>query len=189
MSPRAAHAAAPAGAVATPVPQALQSALSPGEIVVLVLKPSPLYIALSSLGTLVSAALLACILAYLSRFAWAPWTEGHALAIGATVAAGRLVAAAIDRQFHFYMLTDRRVLTRRGVLRTVLHETPLSRIQNTIVVQSLRERLFGLGTLGFATAGRGTFDAYWETIARPFVVHRTVLETIERYARRDPSGT
>jgi pyruvate/2-oxoglutarate dehydrogenase complex dihydrolipoamide acyltransferase (E2) component len=61
---------------------------------------------------------------------------------------------------------------------------PLTRIQNTIVVQSMRERLCGLGTLGFATAGRGTFDAFWESIASPFEVHRKVLETIQRYGRR-----
>lgn len=187
MSPRAAHAAAPAAAVATTVPQALQSTLSPGEVVVLVLKPSLLYIVLSSLGTLVSSALIAATLAYLAQFSWSPWDDAHALAIGCIVAGLRLAFAAIDRHFHFYMLTDRRVVARRGVLRVVLHETPLTRIQNTIVVQSLRERVFGLGTLGFASAGRGTFDAFWETVARPFAVHRTVLETIERYGRRDSS--
>ena len=41
-----------------------------------------------------------------------------------------------------------------------------------------------LGTLGFATAGRGTFDAFWESVAAPFEVHRRVLEAIERYGRR-----
>jgi uncharacterized membrane protein YdbT with pleckstrin-like domain len=76
------------------------------------------------------------------------------------------------------------VIARRGILRTVLQEAPLARLQNTIVVQSLRERMFGLGTLGFATAGRGTFDAFWETVRQPFAVHRTVLEAVERYGGR-----
>ena len=72
----------------------------------------------------------------------------------------------------------------KGAASTVLQEAPLARLQNTIVVQSLRERVFGLGTLGFATAGRGTFDAFWETVRQPFAVHRTVLEAVERYGRR-----
>ena len=41
-----------------------------------------------------------------------------------------------------------------------------------------------LGTLGFATAGRGTFDAFWESVAAPFEVHARVREAIERYGRR-----
>jgi hypothetical protein len=44
--------------------------------------------------------------------------------------------------------------------------------------------LSAAGTLGFATAGRGTFDAFWESVAAPFEVHRRVLEAIERYGRR-----
>jgi uncharacterized membrane protein YdbT with pleckstrin-like domain len=85
---------------------------------------------------------------------------------------------------HVFVLTDRRVIARRGILRTALYEAPLVRIQNTVVVQSLRERSFGLGTIGFATAGRSTFDAYWEMVRRPFVVHGQVLDAIRRYGRK-----
>jgi len=176
-------AAAPA-ATAVAVPAAVQSALAPGEIVILSLKPSLLYIPLSSLGTLLASAVIASLISFSAQFPQSPWGRGDAVFVGATVAGLRLVWAAIDRSFHAYVLTDRRVIARRGVLRTVLYESPLSRIQNTIVVQSLRERVFGLGTLGFATAGRSTFDAFWEMLPRPFVVHRTVLDAIERYARR-----
>lgn len=183
-TPRALHAAPVAAEAVAPLPQSVQAALSPDEIVLLVLKPSLLYIPLSSLGTLVAAAIVTLLLAYSAQFAWSPWTDTHGVAIGATVAALRLGRAWFDWWGHVYVLTDRRVIARRGILRTVLQEAPLARLQNTIVVQSLRERLFGLGTLGFATAGRGTFDAFWETVRQPFAVHRKVLEAVERYGRR-----
>ena len=172
-------------AVAVPqsVPGALQAVLHPDEVIILLIRPSPLYIALSSLGTLVAALVGALLLAYAAQFPWSPWTDVHAAGFGVGLASMRLAWGWLDWINHCYALTDRRVLARRGVLRTQLAEAPLARIQNTIVVQSLRERICALGTLGFATAGRGTFDAYWETVARPFDVHRTVLETIERYRR------
>ena len=177
--------AAPVAAAATPViPQSVQAALSPDEVVLLVLKPSMLFIPLSALGTLLASLIVALLLAYSAQFAWSPWTDAHAVAVGGTVAALRLGRAWFEWWGHVYVLTDRRVIARRGILRTVLQEAPLSRLQNTVVVQSLRERAFGLGTIGFATAGRSTFDAFWEMVRKPFAVHRTILEVVERYGRR-----
>jgi uncharacterized membrane protein YdbT with pleckstrin-like domain len=177
--------AAPAAvAVGHSVPQALQSVLSPDETIILLLRPSALYIVLSSLGTLAASLVIALVLAYSAQFAWSPWTDVQAAAFGIGLASARLAWAWLDWINHLYVLTDRRVIARRGILRTALYEAPLARIQNTIVVQSLRERVCFLGTLGFATAGRGTFDAFWESVSSPFEVHRRVLEAIERYGRR-----
>ena len=172
-------------AVAVPraVPHALQAVLHPDEIIILLIRPSPLYIVLSSFGTLVASAIGALVLAYAGQFSWSPWSDVHAAAFGIGLAGMRLAWAWLDWINHAYALTDRRVIARRGVLRTMLAEAPLTRIQNTIVVQSMRERVCFLGTIGFATAGRGTFDAFWESVATPFEVHRKVLETIERYRR------
>ena len=172
-------------AVAVPraVPHALQAVLHPDEIIILLIRPSPLYIVLSSFGTLVASAIGALVLAYAAQFPWCPWGDVHAAAFGLGLAGMRLAWAWLDWINHAYALTDRRVIARRGVLRTMLAEAPLTRIQNTIVVQSMRERVCFLGTIGFATAGRGTFDAFWESVATPFEVHRKVLETIERYRR------
>lgn len=178
------HAATAATIAPADLPHAVQSALAPDEIVILHLRPSAAYVVLSSLGTLAAAAMIAATLAYAARLPWSPWSEPQALVIGGTVAGLRLAIAWLDWFMHVFVLTDRRVIARRGIVRTALYEAPLARIQNTIVVQSVRERLFGLGTLGFATAGRGTFDCYWEMVRRPFEVHRVVREAVERYGRR-----
>ena len=45
-----------------------------------------------------------------------------------------------------------------------------------------------MGTVGFATAGSGTFEVVWEMVPGPIGVHRIVNEAIERYGRGG-SGT
>ena len=56
-------------------------------------------------------------------------------------------------------------------------------IQQTDLVFTFRERVFGLGTIGFATAGTGFHEAYWLMLAQPLDVHQKVVETIGRYGR------
>jgi hypothetical protein len=68
-----------------------------------------------------------------------------------------------------------------GVLRVAVFQTQLKNIQHTSVFTRVRERLFGLGTIGFATSGSDVFEAFWLMIRQPFAVHRTVVEAIERY--------
>ena len=48
-------------------------------------------------------------------------------------------------------MRSRRVICRGGVLRVIVFEAPLRNIQHTSVFASLRERVMGLGTIGFAT--------------------------------------
>jgi len=181
---RTAQAAPAAVGSVEALPHLLQATLGPDEVVILLLRPSLLYIPLSSLGTLAASAAIGLALVFAGRFQWSPWAEGDGIVIGGGLAALRLAWAAVDWWYHLYALTDRRLLARRGVFRTQLYEAPLARIQNTVVVQRLRERLFGLGTIGFSTAGRGTFDAFWEMLRAPYAVHRTVLDAVERYGRR-----
>ena len=82
-----------------------------------------------------------------------------------------------------YVLTDRRIIRRMGVLRVTVFETQVKNIQHTSVFKSMRERLFGLGSIGFATAGSDVFEAFWVMIDRPFQVHRIVVRTIEKYGK------
>jgi hypothetical protein len=128
---------------------------------------------------------LACIalfLAYLAR--WRPsvgWSDTHAFALGLGLAGLRLSWQALEWYCQVYVLTDRRVIRRMGVLRVAVFQTQLKNIQHTSVFTRVRERLFGLGTIGFATSGSDVFEAFWLMIRQPFAVHRTVVEAIERY--------
>ena len=153
------------------------------EIIILVLRPSMLFIVLSCTTSLAVIAIVALAFAWLSNLPWATWTDFHAIRLGVIAAALRLSWQTLEWWSRLYVLTDRRVIRRAGVLRVYIFEAALNRIQHTVVVRGLLERLFGLGTIGFATAGSDTFDAFWVMIRHPFKAHRTVVDAIRRYGK------
>jgi hypothetical protein len=67
------------------------------------------------------------------------------------------------------------------VVRVEVFEASLKDVQHTQASYTLRERLFGLGTIAFATAGTGLAEAYWLMISSPLQVHQTVVRTLQRY--------
>ena len=69
----------------------------------------------------------------------------------------------------------------RGVIRVHVFECQLAQIQHTNLLFSLRERVFGLGTIGFATAGTAAAEVFWLMIARPLDVHQLLVQTLNRY--------
>ena len=153
------------------------------EIILLLLRPSPLYVPLSTLGGLAIIAVITFALAYMSRIAWVGWTDTQAFALGLGLVALRLGWQGLEWWSQIYVLTDRRVIRRRGVLRVSIFQTSLRNIQHISIFRRLRERWFGLGTIGFATAGSDVFEAFWIMVNQPFAVHRTVTEAIERYGK------
>ncbi|MSR41195.1 MAG: PH domain-containing protein [Phycisphaerales bacterium] len=169
-------------------PIAILETLHGDEVILLLLRPSAWLIVLNVLGS------LGWILAFTILFMWIPrlplpqgwigWNDTQAALSGAGLCAVRLAWSSLDWSMCWFVLTDRRIITRRGIVSVRLFEAPLAKLQHSIVVQSVSERVLGLGTIGFATAGSDTFVAMWETVRRPFEVHRTVLEAIERYGNR-----
>lgn len=158
--------------------------VSDDEVVVLLLRPSLWYIPLAALGSLVIIALITFCMAYLARISWIGWTDTQAFALGLGLAGIRLGWQFLEWWSRVYILTDRRVIRRMGVVRVVIFEAPLRNIQHTSIFATLRERIFGLGTIGFATSGSDVFDAYWVMVHRPYAVHKVVTETIEKYGRK-----
>ena len=155
------------------------------EIIILLLRPSVLYILLSTLGSLMAIAIISLILALaaakFSRIVG--WSETSAFALGAVLALIRLSWQTLDWYNRLFVLTDRRIIRRMGVLRVSVFETKLKNIQHTSVFMRVRERVFGLGTIGFATSGSDVFDALWVMVRQPFAVHKTIVEAIRRYGK------
>lgn len=156
------------------------------EIVILLLRPSLLFIPLACLSSVTLIAIVTLALALLATklSSWIPWEDTHAYALGAVLAAARLAWQALDWWGRLFVLTDRRIIRRMGVLHISAFEAPLKNIQHTSVFRLMRERLFGLGTIGFATAGSDVFDAFWMMVRQPFAVHRVVVDAIHRYGGR-----
>jgi uncharacterized membrane protein YdbT with pleckstrin-like domain len=169
-------------------PEALNNVahlLQPDEAVILLLKPSILFVPLASVTSLLLIAGAAFFLAWLDRRVPAlPWSDDVVIASGVLLGAMRLLWQFLEWTNRIYVLTDRRIIRRRGVIRVSVFECRLDQLQQTAVFQSLRERLFFLGTICFATAGAAAFIAVWDYVSRPFEVQRTVAEAVERYGRR-----
>jgi uncharacterized membrane protein YdbT with pleckstrin-like domain len=182
---------APGVEVATPdaaVAMLPEGLIHDDEIIILLLRPSVLFIPLSCLPSVATLALAAFFFAYLAPFVatwqlWISWTGAQALSVGFGFIILRLAWQVLEWYSRVYVLTDRRVLRRMGVLRVAVFQAELKSIQHTSVFAGVRERLFGLGSIGFATAGSDTFDAFWVMVRQPFAVHRVVAEAIRRYGK------
>lgn len=153
--------------------------LDGGEIVHFAIKPAPWFILLVSLRWIVAAIMLACL-------AWvdgvAPYYRVAALQAAVLLAAARLGWAAMEWVSRLYVLTNRRVISIRGVTRVEIFECSLDRIQNTHVVLSPPERLARVGTVAFQTAAAGSpgGTGTWRMVAKPLEVHERLLAAIQR---------
>lgn len=156
--------------------------LDPDELVILLLKPSAWFIVLAPLRALTVLAVLTALAVALQRQTQAlPIASRDLLLLGIAAIGIRLFWQFLDWLGRVYILTDRRVIRIRGVVRVMNFECPLEHVQHTNLYVSIRERLFGLGTLGFATAGSGVTEAWWVMLSRPMEVQRVVADTIRRY--------
>jgi uncharacterized membrane protein YdbT with pleckstrin-like domain len=149
-----------------------------GEIIVLAVKPSGFFVVLASLPVVLAVA--AIWIATYVLHGWLPKVvpDRAIAALCALAVAVRLIVAILQWLARFYVLTDRRVIRVKGVLRVDIFECPLTRVQNTYLTLALAERVFGMGTIWFATAGTGGPEAAWLMIAKPREIHQIVVEYI-----------
>ena len=158
--------------------------LQPGELIILLLKPSPWFILLIPARFIAITLLSALLVVLLNRRGIDIGIDQHNLIIAALAIVGlRLFWQLLDWLSHVYVLTDQRVIRVRGVLNVQVFECPLSKIQQTDLILPLSQRLFWLGTIAFATAGTAAHEAYWLMVAKPLEVHQKVVETLRRYRR------
>lgn len=176
--------AAPAIVRAEPIVLPLDI-LDGGEVVILALKPSLWFIVFDALKWLVAGGVMIAGWA-LAGNTWAQFTETLA-AQAAMLAIGARVGVALLRWVsRFYVLTNRRVMRIRGVLRADVLDIPLTRVINTRVTQALNERVTGLGTLHFASDQPMPRDCAWRNISRPDEVHAEVRRAIEQALDNHP---
>lgn len=154
------------------------------EIIILFLRPYPLYIILASLGRLLVIAVITLALMYIGRRFSLANLDTIAFGSGVFIGLSQLVWQSLEWWSRIYILTDRRIIRQKGVLRPTVFSEKLRDLQHTSVFQKLRERAIGLGSIGFTATGSDVFDAFWVMIRDPFTVHKTVVEAIERYGRQ-----
>ena len=158
--------------------------LQPGEVIILLLKPSAWFILLVPLRFIAVTLLCTALAVLLDRKGYDLGADRYDLALIALGVIGvRLFWQVLDWLGRVYVLTDQRVIRIRGVLNVQVFECPLQKVQQTDLILPLMQRFFWLGTIGFATAGTAVHEAYWFMIARPLEVHAKVVETMRRYRR------
>ena len=162
--------------------------LDGGEVVHFAIKPSPWFVLLVSLRWVVVAAFIACIAGTdVVTAAYRPYAFKVAIAL----AGARLVWATLEWVSRLYVLTNRRVMSIRGVFSIEMFECALNRIQNTYLTLAAVERIVRVGTVSFQTAaaGGGTGGTgAWQIIAKPLEVHEKLRDAINRAQNRGNDG-
>jgi dephospho-CoA kinase len=178
-------AAAPADRATTPA-RSDTPFLPPGERVILDLKPSMIFIGLGPAGWVFFVAFVAAAAAWALTLPGAPQVSSiRIITIAFVVIFARMAWEGLDWSARRYILSERRLISTRGIIRRVRVEIPLTRVQHLVVFRSLRERLVGAGTIGIATAGTGGIEMGWVRISDPdrvVGIIRAALEAIRASA-------
>ncbi|QQE12493.1 PH domain-containing protein [Planctomycetota bacterium] len=159
--------------------------LQPGETIILLIKPSLLYVVLAPLRTLTIFLIITLVALAANNYIYQFYDSSDIAFLGFIAIGARIFWQFVEWLSRTYILTDQRLIRIKGVTNVSVYETPLSNIQQTEVIRSIREQLTGLGTLAFSTAGTGYIDAYWVMINNPYEVQNTIIKTINRYGGRN----
>ncbi len=157
------------------------SVLHEDETVLILAKPSLWFIVLTSARFCIIVILSACLLVRLFSLDVSTRISPNQVAFIAMFAVlARLVWAAMIWTSHVYVLTDRRIITIKGVVNVMIFQASLKKIQRTVLYKPLYLRLLGLGTIGFATAATETFDSTWLMIPRPLQTHDQIVAAMNK---------
>jgi uncharacterized membrane protein YdbT with pleckstrin-like domain len=99
---------------------------------------------------------------------------GWVIAAVLAVFALALAVGAIGRARTTYTITNERLMIQHGLLSRNHQETRLERVQNVASRQSVLERLLGVGTVEFDTAGEAQYDFAFRGVANPREIVRAV---------------
>ena len=120
--------------------------LRDGEVVILVLKPSPWFVVFQSIFF---AGAVALLLLSTRGYGTRLTPLHHVAFIEAAVfaVAGRLMWAALQWMGRLYVLTDQRVIRMSGVFNVEFQDCPLRKVARTRITATLRERLVRIGSV------------------------------------------
>jgi uncharacterized membrane protein YdbT with pleckstrin-like domain len=153
--------------------------INEGETVVLDLKPHWWFF---WKHIIVGAAVLLVLVLYVGPMNspnWGKWP----LAIGILVYAAFVVVKYLAWTYTHFVLTDRRVISRSGIVSKRGTEIPLERINNIDFHQRIWERVIGAGDLDIESAGRDG-QSHFENVRHPDMVQQEIYRQMEVNTRR-----
>src|SRR4051795_2751738 len=113
---------------------------------------------------------------------WGKWP----VAIGILVYAGFVVVKYFTWTYTHFVLTDRRVISRSGIVSKRGTEIPLDRINNIDFSQRVWERVIGAGDLDIESAGKDG-QSHFENVRHPDMVQQEIYRQMEVNSRRQAS--
>ena len=102
-----------------------------------------------------------------------------AAAIAAAIVVLTLLIGYLRRVSTKYLITNQRLRISRGIVRRHVQETRLERVQNVNYQQSVLDRMLGVGTVDFDTAGTDDSEFRFDWVDGPEEVVRAVDHAIE----------
>ena len=146
-------------------------------------RPHPLFIFFFPVRQYAGIALLTlCAWLAVTVFRWAGMDElvvggraiggGTVLPIGAGLGLIRFVWAVLQWATRGYGIEEAQggapvVYSMVGVLNRTRSEARADALRNVVVDKPFFERIFGLGSVGFATAGTGGYEVVWRIVGKP----------------------
>jgi uncharacterized membrane protein YdbT with pleckstrin-like domain len=153
-----------------------------GESVVLDLKPHWFFF---WKHILVGTGLLVVFLLWVGPADSSSWL-GWPLALALLVWAAFVVEKYLVWTYTHFVLTDRRVISRSGIVSKRGTEIPLERINNIDFHQNIFLRMIGAGDLDIESAGRDG-QSHFDNVRHPDMVQQEVYRQMEVNARRQAS--
>jgi len=151
------------------------------EIVLILTKPSLWFVVVTSFRFVFSVMLLGILAVKLAGGGTSVIISPHTIAgITVLLALGRLIWALLVWSSHTYMLTNQRVITIKGVINITMYQANLRKLQRTILWRPWYLRIFGIGTVSFATAATTTSDSTWDMLSRPIPTHEAIVAAINK---------
>jgi uncharacterized membrane protein YdbT with pleckstrin-like domain len=111
---------------------------------------------------------------------------GWPLGLGILVWVGFVVEKYLVWTYTHFVLTDRRVISRSGIVSKRGTEIPLERINNIDFHQGLILRMIGAGDLDIESAGKDG-QSHFDNVRHPDMVQQEVYRQMEVNARRQAS--
>ena len=127
--------------------------LVPGEEIITHRHPHWKMMVVPVVVLLVLVGLVSFLAAFIGAQSWGPWARIVLLVIALALVIRFTIVPLIRWRTTHFVITNRRVLVREGLITRRGMDIPMRRITGVQFRQSLFERLFGVGTLVMESAG------------------------------------
>lgn len=111
------------------------------------------------IGLVVTIAAVTLALVFIPD-SWPSWSRWGVLVLGVVVALVVFVYPWLKWMSSTYTITNRRIITRTGIVSKTGHDIPLSRISNVAYRHDLSDRVFGCGTLILETSASNPLELH-----------------------------